>query len=162
MNMSWKRCARPAKLPRQPVLWQGKMVRPGVSTKAIDQAVHDYIVSQGAKTVVPELQRLPRQCVHQRQQHRHPRNSGTLHPERQGTSCRWTWARTTKGFHGDCAATYACVRQISTEAQKLIDVTRQSFFEGIRFAKKGMRVQDISTRFKRMWSLTVLQLCVPS
>ena len=53
-------------------------------------------------------------------------------------------------------------RQISTEAQKLIDVTRQSFFEGIRFAKKGMRVQDISTRFKRMWSLTVFQLCVPS
>ena len=33
---------------------------------------------------------------------------------------------------------------ISTEAQKLIDVTRQSFFEGIRFAKKGMRVPDIS------------------
>lgn len=37
-----------------------------------------------------------------------------------------------------------CLRRISTEAQKLIDVTRQSFFEGIRFAKKGMRVQDIS------------------
>lgn len=37
-----------------------------------------------------------------------------------------------------------CLRSISTEAQKLIDVTRQSFFEGIRFAKKGMRVQDIS------------------
>ena len=37
--------------------------------------------------------------------------------------------------------TYAC-GSISTEAQKLIDVTRQSFFEGIRFAKKGMRVQE--------------------
>ena len=47
------------------------------------------------------------------------------------------------GFHGDCAATFAC-GQISEEAQRLIDVTRQSFFEGIKFAKEGYRVQDIS------------------
>ena len=46
------------------------------------------------------------------------------------------------GFHGDCAATYPC-GQVSEEAQKLIDVTRQSFFEGIRFAKVGQRVSDI-------------------
>ena len=48
-----------------------------------------------------------------------------------------------KGFHGDCAATFAC-GAISTEAQKLIDVTKQSFFEGIKLATKGKRVQDIS------------------
>ena len=48
-----------------------------------------------------------------------------------------------EGFHGDCAATYAC-GAISTEAQRLIDVTRQSFYEGIAWAKKGNRVQDIS------------------
>jgi methionyl aminopeptidase len=48
-----------------------------------------------------------------------------------------------KGFHGDCAATFAC-GAISTEAQKLIDVTKQSFFEGIKLATKGRRVQDIS------------------
>ena len=48
-----------------------------------------------------------------------------------------------KGMHSDAARTHA-VGQITPEAQKLIDVTRQSFFEGIRFAKKGMRVQDIS------------------
>ena len=47
------------------------------------------------------------------------------------------------GFHGDCAATFACGR-ISPEAQDLIDVTRQSFFEGIRFAKEGHRLFDIS------------------
>ena len=93
----------------------GKMVRPGVSTKAIDQAVHDYIVSQGAK---PSFL-----------------NYGDIVSVDVGAYYR--------GFHGDCAATYAC-GSISTEAQKLIDVTRQSFFEGIRFAKKGMRVQDIS------------------
>ena len=47
------------------------------------------------------------------------------------------------GFHGDCAATFAC-GTISEEAQRLIDVTRQSFFEGIRYAKEGHRLLDIS------------------
>ena len=47
------------------------------------------------------------------------------------------------GFHGDCAATYACGK-ISPEAQKLIDVTRQSFFEGVKFARQGYRISDIS------------------
>ena len=47
------------------------------------------------------------------------------------------------GFHGDCAATFPC-GVISPEAQNLIDVTRQSFFEGIRFAREGQRLQDIS------------------
>ena len=47
------------------------------------------------------------------------------------------------GFHGDCAATYAC-GTISEEAQRLIDVTRQSFFEGIAQAREGNRISDIS------------------
>ena len=46
------------------------------------------------------------------------------------------------GFHGDCAATVPC-GAISEEAKKLIEVTRQSFFEGIKFAKPGYRVSDI-------------------
>ena len=47
------------------------------------------------------------------------------------------------GFHGDCAATFACGK-ISEEAQNLIDVTRQSFFEGIKQAREGNRLFDIS------------------
>jgi len=47
------------------------------------------------------------------------------------------------GFHGDCAATFAC-GTISPEAQRLIDVTRQSFFEGVKFARVGNRISDIS------------------
>ena len=45
------------------------------------------------------------------------------------------------GFHGDCAATYAC-GQISDQAKKLIEVTQQSW-EGIKMARKGCRVSDI-------------------
>lgn len=48
-----------------------------------------------------------------------------------------------KGYHSDMARTFA-VGQISPEAQKLIDVTKQSFFEGIEMAKAGNHLYDIS------------------
>jgi methionyl aminopeptidase len=48
-----------------------------------------------------------------------------------------------KGFHGDCAGTYG-VGSISPEAQKLIDVTEQSFFEGMKMAVVGNRISDVS------------------
>ncbi len=44
---------------------------------------------------------------------------------------------------GDCARTYI-VGKTSKEAERLIEVTKQAFFEGIKFAKKGYRVGDIS------------------
>lgn len=47
------------------------------------------------------------------------------------------------GYHADCARTYA-VGNISKNAQKLIDVTRKAFFEGIKQAKPGNRIGDIS------------------
>ena len=53
-----------------------------------------------------------------------------------------------KGYHSDAARTHA-VGQISPEAQKLIDVTRQSFFEGIKFAKAGNHLYDISAAIQK-------------
>lgn len=47
------------------------------------------------------------------------------------------------GYHGDAARTFA-VGNISEQARTLIDVTKQSFFEGIKNAKLGMRISDIS------------------
>lgn len=49
-----------------------------------------------------------------------------------------------KGYHSDAARTWA-VGNISDEAKKLIEVTRQSFFEGIKFAKEGYHLNDISS-----------------
>lgn len=49
-----------------------------------------------------------------------------------------------KGYHGDSAKTHA-VGEISEEDAKLIEVTRQSFYEGIQFAKLGFRLSDISS-----------------
>ncbi len=48
-----------------------------------------------------------------------------------------------KGYHSDAARTHA-VGQITQEDQRLIDITKQSFFEGIKFAKAGNHLHDIS------------------
>ncbi|MFT3982593.1 MAG: type I methionyl aminopeptidase [Lachnospiraceae bacterium] len=48
-----------------------------------------------------------------------------------------------KGYHSDAARTHA-VGKITKEAQQLIDVTRQSFFEGIKYAREGFHLHDIS------------------
>jgi len=47
------------------------------------------------------------------------------------------------GFHGDAARTFI-VGKTSKDAQKLVEVTRQAFFEGIKYAKEGNRIGDIS------------------
>ncbi len=120
----------------------GDMVRPGVSTKQIDKAVHDYIVSQGAKPSFLNYHGFPAStCISV--------NSTVIHGIpgdyvlQEGDIVSVDVGACYKGFHGDCAATFAC-GSISAEARKLIDVTKQSFFEGLRFATKGHRVSDIS------------------
>ena len=120
----------------------GEMVRPGVTTKQIDKAVHDYIVSQGAKPSFLGYGGFPGSaCVSV--------NEVVIHGIpgdyvlKDGDIVSVDVGACYKGFHGDCAATFAC-GAISTEAQRLIDVTEQSFFEGMKFATKGKRVQDIS------------------
>ena len=47
------------------------------------------------------------------------------------------------GYHGDCCGTFAA-GETSEEAKRLIEVTRQSFFEGLKFARAGNRISDIS------------------
>ena len=47
------------------------------------------------------------------------------------------------GYNGDAARTFI-VGEGSIEAKKLVDITRQAFFEGIKFAKPGFRIGDIS------------------
>ena len=52
------------------------------------------------------------------------------------------------GFVGDCAGTYPC-GEISEQAKKLIEVTRQSFYEGLKFARAGYRIDDIGSAIQR-------------
>ena len=120
----------------------GEMVRPGVTTKQIDKAVHDFIVSQGAKPSFLNYNGYPGSaCVSVNETVIHGIPDGRVLKE--GDIVSIDVGAYYKGFHGDCAATFPC-GTISAEAQKLIDVTKQSFFEGIRLATPGHRVSDIS------------------
>ena len=120
----------------------GKMVRPGVTTEQIDKAVHDYIVGQGAKPSFLNYHGFPAStciCVNNVVVHGIP--SG--YELKEGDIVTVDVGANVEGFHGDCAATFAC-GVISTDAQRLIDVTRDSFYAGMQKAVKGNRVSDIS------------------
>jgi len=120
----------------------GEMVRPGVTTREIDKAVHDFIVAQGAKPSFLNYNGFPASiCASVNSTVIHGIPGGYVLQE--GDIVSVDVGAYYKGFHGDCAATYPCGK-ISAEAQRLIDVTKQSFYEGIRFARKGNRVSDIS------------------
>ena len=113
----------------------GEMVRPGVTTRQIDKAVHDFIVQQGARPSFLHYGGFPRQRLHFRQQHGDPWDSGDRVLQ-EGDIVSVDVGAYFRGFHGDCAATYPCGK-ISPEAQRLIDVTRQSFFPGLKIRKTG-------------------------
>ena len=120
----------------------GEMVRPGVKTKEIDKAVYDYIVSQGARPSFLNYNGFPAStCISVNSTVIHGIPGGYVLKE--GDIVSIDVGAYYEGFHGDCAATFAC-GAISTEAQNLIDVTQQSFYEGMRFATKKHRVRDIS------------------
>ena len=120
----------------------GEMVRPGVTTKQIDKAVYEFILSQGAKPTFLGYGGFPAStCISVNEViiHGIPGNRVL----KEGDIVSVDVGAYIGGFHGDCAATYACGK-ISEEAQRLIDVTRQSFFEGIAQAREGNRISDIS------------------
>ena len=120
----------------------GEMVRPGVSTKQIDKAVREFIVAQGAKPSFLNYHGFPAStCISVNSTVIHGIPGGYI--LKDGDIVSIDVGAYYKGFHGDCAATFAC-GTISAEAEKLIEVTKQSFFEGIRFATPGHRVSDIS------------------
>ena len=120
----------------------GKMVKPGVTTKEIDKAVHDFIVSQGAKPSFLHYAGFPASaCISVNDVVIHGIPDGRV--LREGDIVSVDVGADWNGFHGDCAATFAC-GEISPEAKKLIAGTKQSFFEGMKLARQGNRVSDIS------------------
>ena len=120
----------------------GDMIRPGITTREIDKAVHHFILSQGAKPSFLGYAGYPASvCVSVNEEVIHGIPGGRRLKE--GDIVSIDVGAYYHGFHGDCAATYPCGK-ISREAQLLIDVTQQSFFEGIKHARQGGRVSDIS------------------
>ena len=121
----------------------GSLVRPGVTTGEIDDAVRKFIRSQGAQPSFLGYGGFPGSAcisVNEVVIHGIPSKRRVL---KEGDIVSVDVGAVIDGFHGDCAATYPCGK-ISAEAERLIEVTRQSFWEGFQFAKAGQRVSDIS------------------
>ena len=120
----------------------GEMVKPGVTTQEINDAVERFIRQQGAVPSFLHYNGYPASaCISVNDEIIHGIPGKRVLQE--GDIVSVDVGAYIGGFHGDCAATFPCGR-ISPEARRLIDVTRQSFFEGIRFAREGQRLQDVS------------------
>ena len=116
-------------------------VRDGLTTREIDKAVHEYIVKNGASPSCLGYEGFPAAtCVSVNDEVIHGIPGKRI--VRSGDIVSVDLCAGYRGFIGDCAGTYAC-GEVGEEARKLIEVTRQAFFEGIKFAKVGYRIFDI-------------------
>ena len=118
-------------------------VRPGISTKDIDRLGEKLIREHGCEPNFLHYNGYPASiCVSVNDEvvHGIPHNAHIL---QEGDIVSLDAGLIYKGYHSDMARTFG-VGEISEEAKKLIQVTRQSFFEGIKMAKPGNHLYDIS------------------
>lgn len=120
----------------------GEAVRPGISTWEIDRIAYEYIKSQGAEPNFLHLYGFPATaCISVNDEiiHGIPSKKRIL---KAGDIVSIDLGAKIHGYNGDNAATFAC-GEISDEAQRLMDVTRESLYEGIKAAVPGNKVGDI-------------------
>ncbi|MGN0514155.1 MAG: type I methionyl aminopeptidase [Lachnospiraceae bacterium] len=120
-----------------------KIIRPGISTWEIDKTGRHLIESYGCTPSFLNYNGYPASiCVSVNDEvvHGIPSKSRIL---KDGDIVSLDAGVIYKGYHSDAARTYG-VGQISDEAKQLIEVTKQCFFEGIKFAKEGCRLHEIS------------------
>lgn len=126
----------------------GEAIRPGISTWDIDHLGEELIRSYGCEPNFLNYNGYPASiCVSVNDEvvHGIPKKERIL---QEGDIVSLDAGLIYKGYHSDAARTYP-VGRISEEAARLIEVTRQSFFEGIRFAKAGNHLFDISNAIDR-------------
>lgn len=120
-----------------------KIIRPGISTKDIDRACEEMIRSYGCTPNFLNYQGYPGSvCVSVNEEVVHGIPTDR-HIIQEGDIVSLDTGLIYQGYHSDAARTHA-VGEVSSEAQKLMDVTKQSFFEGIKMAKAGNHLFDIS------------------
>ena len=119
-----------------------ELVTPGMSTAQIDKEIYRFIRSQGAVPTFKGYGGFPASaCI--------SINDEVIHgipgsrKLREGDIVSVDVGATKEGYVGDCAATFFCGK-VSEEAKRLVTVTRQSFYEGMKFARAGYRIGDIS------------------
>ncbi len=122
----------------------GKMLKPGISTMDIDRTGEKMIRSFGCIPSFKNYNGYPASiCVSVNDEvvHGIPSKHRIL---REGDIVSLDAGVIYNGYHSDAARTHA-IGRISPEAEKLIQVTRECFFEGIKYAKAGNHLNDISS-----------------
>ncbi len=126
----------------------GEMVEPGVSTLEIDTAVRKFIEGEGGVPSTLGYNGYPASTcisVNSVVVHGIPSKKTIL---RQGDIVSIDIMAGMHGYHGDNAYTYPC-GDISPEAQRLLDTTKESLYEGIKAAQAGNRIGDIGSAVQR-------------
>ena len=126
----------------------GEAVRPGISTWEIDKIAYDYIKSQGAEPNFLGLYGFPATaCISINDEviHGIPSTKRIL---KDGDIVSIDLGAKKDGYNGDNAATFAC-GTVSEEAKRLMDTTRESLYEAIKFAVPGGKLGDISSAVQR-------------
>lgn len=117
-------------------------VRPGITTAELDSIAEEFITKHGARPSFKGLYGFPASlCISVNEQVVHGIPGGYV--LKDGDIVSVDCGANINGFHGDAARTFG-VGNITKEAEKLINVTRESFFKGIEYAKVGNRLTDIS------------------
>lgn len=119
----------------------GEHVKVGVTTKELDKLAYDYIKGRGAKPSFLGYGGFPATIctsVNEQVVHGIPSSRKLVDGDIIGIDCGVIY----KGWQSDAARTFA-VGKISERHQKLIDVTKQSFFEAVKVIKEGARLGDI-------------------
>lgn len=122
-------------------------IKAGVTTKELDQIAKKYILSQGAKPSFLGYNGYPASIcasVNEVVIHGIPSNKEL----KDGDIISIDVGAVKDGYHGDAARTFA-VGEVSPEAKRLIDVTKQSFFEGLKFARHGERLGSIQSTIQK-------------
>ena len=120
----------------------GKMVTVGTTTRSINKAVHDFIKSQGAVPSFLGYRDYPASiCISINEEVIH--GIPTSRKLNQGDIVSIDIGATKNGYIGDCSATFIAGKG-NGESEKLVKVTRECFYEGLKNAKAGNRVSDIS------------------
>ena len=121
----------------------GRTLVPGMSTKEIDRMCEDMIRSHGCVPSFLNYQGFPASvCISINDEVVHGIPDKHLYLE-EGDIVSLDTGVIWKGYQSDAARTHM-IGEVSGEARKLVEVTQQSFFEGIKYAKAGNHLNDIS------------------
>lgn len=128
---------------KQALEYAETLIKPGISTKDLDKEIEKFIIDNGAYPASKGYEGFPGAAcisVNEMVVHGIPSEKIIL---KEGDIVSVDIVVRYKGLHGDATRTFG-VGKISPENQKLIDVTRECFFEGVKKLKVGHRLGEAS------------------